>query len=107
MKSFPNVQPQATTQTLQNATAASAGVLTPVRTSMMSQFNWYHAVLAVGFLVSAGAGTVVLVKVIISHLHSIKLVVGDVNAYPSYFIPFFDGLLLWISFALLIYNSIL
>ncbi|XP_044486854.1 peroxisomal membrane protein PEX14-like [Mangifera indica] len=62
VKSFPNVQPQATTQTLQNATAASAGVLTPVRTSMMSQFNWYHAVLAVGFLVSAGAGTVVLVK---------------------------------------------
>ncbi|KAJ0106493.1 hypothetical protein Patl1_18030 [Pistacia atlantica] len=62
VKSSANNQPQATTQALQPATAAPAGVITPVRTSMMSRFHWYHAVLAVGFLAASGAGTAVLIK---------------------------------------------
>lgn len=66
MKSSPNIQPHATTQALQPAAAAPAGVVTPVRTSMMSWFHWYHAVLAVGFLAASGAGTAVLIKVIIT-----------------------------------------
>ncbi|XP_044477350.1 peroxisomal membrane protein PEX14-like isoform X2 [Mangifera indica] len=62
MKSSPSIQPHATTQALQPAAAAPAGVVTPVRTSMMSWFHWYHAVLAVGFLAASGAGTAVLIK---------------------------------------------
>lgn len=63
MKSSPSIQPHATTQALQPAAAAPAGVVTPVRTSMMSWFHWYHAV---GFLAASGAGTAVLIKVIIT-----------------------------------------
>lgn len=56
-----NVQQQAPTQVLQPAAVVPAGSAS--RIGMLSQFHWYHAVLAVGVLAASGAGTAVLFKV--------------------------------------------
>lgn len=66
------VQPQPSTQALQPV----AGVAPPVAggsrvgTITRSRFHWSHALLAVGILAVSGAGTVIVIKVIIE-LHII------------------------------------
>ncbi|KAL3571094.1 hypothetical protein D5086_028343 [Populus alba] len=62
VKSTPNVQPPAPAQTPQPVAAAPTGVISTMRTLTQHQFNWRHAVFAVGLLAVSGAGTAVLVK---------------------------------------------
>ncbi|KAH9720199.1 peroxisomal membrane protein PEX14 [Citrus sinensis] len=58
-----NIQSQAPTQALQPQPAGAAPTaVSPVSTTMMSRFHWYHAVLAVGLLAASGAGTAVFFK---------------------------------------------
>ena len=45
--------------------AAIAPVGSAPKIGMLSQFHWYHAILAVGFLAASGAGTAVFLKVFI------------------------------------------
>lgn len=54
-------QPQASSQTLQPAPAASAASISKL--AKLTQFHWSHALLAVGLLAVSGAGTAVLFKV--------------------------------------------
>jgi uncharacterized membrane protein YfcA len=68
--STPNVQPPAPAQTLQPVAAAPTGVISTMRTLTQHQFNWHHAVAAVGVLAVSGAGTAVLVKVSKNTLHN-------------------------------------
>ncbi|KAH6798521.1 peroxin 14 [Perilla frutescens var. frutescens] len=60
IKPSSNVQQQPTTQVLQPTAAVPVGSTS--RIGMISQFHWYHAILAVGFLAASGAGTAVLFK---------------------------------------------
>ncbi|XP_011028565.1 PREDICTED: peroxisomal membrane protein PEX14 isoform X2 [Populus euphratica] len=62
VKATPNAQPPAPAQTLQPVAAAPTGVISTMRTLTQHQFNWHHAVVAVGLLAVSGAGTAVLVK---------------------------------------------
>lgn len=58
-----NIQSQAPAQALQPQPAGAAPTaVSPVSTTMMSRFHWYHAVLAVGLLAASGAGTAVFIK---------------------------------------------
>ncbi|XP_010027726.2 peroxisomal membrane protein PEX14 isoform X2 [Eucalyptus grandis] len=61
-KSSANVQPQSSSQALQPAAAAPAGVISSVVTTTRPRFRWIHAAYAVGFLAVSGAGTAVLLK---------------------------------------------
>ncbi|KAH6798034.1 hypothetical protein C2S52_022588 [Perilla frutescens var. hirtella] len=60
IKPSSNVQQQPTAQVLQPTAAVPVGSTS--RIGMISQFHWYHAILAVGFLAASGAGTAVLFK---------------------------------------------
>ncbi|XAR72631.1 hypothetical protein NMG60_11019342 [Bertholletia excelsa] len=62
MKSSSNGQPQVSTQSLQPAAAAPAGVISKMGTSTWYQFRWSHAFLAIGIFAASGAGTVILFK---------------------------------------------
>ena len=66
VKSTPNVQPPAPAP----VAAAPTGVISTMRTLTQHQFNWRHAVFAVGLLAVSGAGTAVLVKVLKNTLHN-------------------------------------
>lgn len=60
IKPSSNVQQQPPTQLLQPTSVLPVGSTSKI--GMLSQFHWYHAVLAVGFLAASGAGTAVLFK---------------------------------------------
>ncbi|XP_042042914.1 peroxisomal membrane protein PEX14-like [Salvia splendens] len=60
IKTSLNVQQQPPTQLLQSAVVAPVG--SAAKIGMLSQFHWYHAILAVGFLAVSGAGTAVFLK---------------------------------------------
>ncbi|GFP92343.1 peroxisomal membrane protein pex14 [Phtheirospermum japonicum] len=57
IKSSPNGQQQLAEQVLQPAPVGPVAKM-----GIISQFHWYHAILAVGFLAASGAGTAVLFK---------------------------------------------
>ncbi|XP_057804584.1 peroxisomal membrane protein PEX14 [Salvia miltiorrhiza] len=60
MKPSSNVQQQPPTQGLHPAAVVPVGSTSKI--GMLSQFHWYHAILAVGFLAASGAGTAVIFK---------------------------------------------
>ncbi|CAL0319994.1 unnamed protein product [Lupinus luteus] len=59
-----NIQQQAQPQALQPSVSASTGLTTSLRTFTLSgfTFRWSHALIAVGLLVTSGAGTAMLIK---------------------------------------------
>lgn len=69
IKNSSNVQQQPPTQVLQSAAVAPVG--STAKIGMFSQFHWYHAILAVGFLAASGAGTAVFLKVFILYFRHI------------------------------------
>lgn len=80
-KSSTGLQPQASVQTPQPVAAPASGV--PVAPSLQqSRFHWSHALLATGVLAASGAGTAVLLKVLI-HLFTHLIVYWDVNMFDA------------------------
>lgn len=61
MKPSSSFQQQPPTQVLQPTSVVPLGSTSKI--GMPSQFHWYHAVLAVGFLAASGCGAAVLFKV--------------------------------------------
>ncbi|CAA0826727.1 Peroxisomal membrane protein PEX14 [Striga hermonthica] len=60
IKSSSNGLQQPSAQVLQSASVGP--VVNRSKTGIISRFQWYHAIFAVGFLAASGAGTVVLFK---------------------------------------------
>ncbi|KAL3642367.1 hypothetical protein CASFOL_013182 [Castilleja foliolosa] len=60
IKSMPNGQQQLPEQVPQPTPVGPVGTIS--KTGIISQFHWYHAILAIGFLAASGAGTAVLLK---------------------------------------------
>ncbi|OIV96968.1 hypothetical protein TanjilG_00550 [Lupinus angustifolius] len=62
LKPSSNIQQQAYPQALQPSVSANTGVTTSLRTLSGFTFRWSHALIAVGLLVTSGAGTTILIK---------------------------------------------